>query len=247
MTDPFHLFLACAGLLIAGLVKGAAGMGFSTTALPLLVLVLGVETAMPLVILPSLSSNVFVMVEAGEFRAMVRRFWLLLVCLLPGLVLGLWCLAVVDRTLAAAALGLVLIIYGLYALTQPAIRLPAGLEKPLQAPVGLMNGFVNGLTGSQIFPLPSYLLMLDLKPNQFTQTNNIAFTLSSLVMLAGLTQIGFMTPAIFLLSICGIVPTYLGVRLGSRLRARLDVEAFRKMVVIVLMALGLVLVIKWLV
>ncbi|MDP4594786.1 MAG: sulfite exporter TauE/SafE family protein [Beijerinckiaceae bacterium] len=247
MVDPLHIALAAAGLFIAGLVKGAAGMGFSTTALPLLVLSLGVETAMPLVLIPSLSSNVFVMIEAGEFRAMVSRFWLMLLCLVPGLCLGLWCLAVVDKASAAAVLGLVLVVYGIYALTQPAIKLPPHLERPLQPPVGLLNGFVNGLTGSQIFPLPPFLLTLDLKSNQFTQTNNIAFTLSSLIMMAGLTQIGFMTKAIFVLSVFGIVPTYIGVMLGGKVRARLDVETFRKLVLLVLMALGLVLVVRWMV
>jgi uncharacterized membrane protein YfcA len=247
MLDWSQLLFAASGLLAAGLVKGTAGMGFSTTALPLLVLSLGVETAMPLVLIPSLSSNVFVMIEAGEFDAMVRRFWLMLLCLVPGLILGIWCLAVVDKASAAAVLGLVLVVYGIYALSRPAIRLPPHLEKPLQVPVGVMNGFVNGLTGSQIFPLPPYLLTLDLKPNQFTQTNNIAFTLSSLVMMAGLTQIGFMTLPIFLVSIAGIVPTYFGVKLGGMVRARIDAGTFRKMIIVVLMALGAVLIAKWLV
>jgi uncharacterized membrane protein YfcA len=244
MLDWTQLVYAALGLLIAGLVKGAAGMGFSTTALPLLVLSLGVEKAMPLVLIPSLSSNVFVMIEAGEFGSMVRRFWLMLLCLVPGLILGIWCLAVVDKVSAAAVLGLVLVVYGVYALSRPAIRLPPHLEKPLQVPVGITNGFVNGLTGSQIFPLPPFLLTLDIKPNQFTQTNNIAFTLSSLVMMAGLTQIGFMSLPIFLVSIAGIVPTYFGVKLGDMVRARIDADTFRKMIIVVLMALGAVLIVK---
>jgi uncharacterized membrane protein YfcA len=245
MIDAYHIFLAALGLCVAGLVKGAAGMGFSTTALPLLVLALGVEKAMPLVLIPSMSSNVFVMIESGEFGAMVRRFWLLLLCLLPGLVLGIWCLSVVDRGLAAAALGSIIVVYGVYALTRPVLRLPQHLERPLQVPVGIANGFVNGLTGSQIFPLPPYLLMLDLKPNQFTQTNNIAFTLSSLVMMAGLTTIGFMTKEIFLLSIAGIVPTYLAVKAGGMIRNRIDPDTFRKVVICVLMVLGAALVVRW--
>lgn len=244
MIDATQLTLAFLGLAIAGLVKGAAGMGFSTTALPLLVLSLGVEKAMPLVLIPSLSSNIFVMIDSGEFRAMSRRFRLLFACLIPGLVLGLWCLAVIDKTSAGAALGLVLILYGSYALSRPQLKLNPELEKPLQIPVGIANGFVNGLTGSQIFPLPTYLLSLDLKPNQFTQTNNIAFTLSSLVMMAGLTKIGFMTLEIFLLSIAGIIPVYFAVKAGGLMRNVIDPDMFRKLVLIVLMVLGAALIAK---
>ncbi len=247
MSEPYQILLACLGLSVAGLVKGAAGMGFSTTALPLLVLALGVEKAMPLVLIPSLSSNIFVMIESGEFIGMIRRFWLLLISLIPGLLLGIWCLAIIDKTLAGAALGTIILVYGVYAFTQPALKLRKALEKPLQVPVGMANGFVNGLTGSQIFPLPPYLLKLDLKPNQFTQTNNIAFTLSSLVMMAGLTKIGFMTKEIFLLSIAGIIPTWISVKLGGMIRNRIHPETFRKMVLAVLMALGAVLVVRWLV
>lgn len=246
MLDPSQIAMAIAGLSVAGLVKGAAGMGFSTTALPLLVLALGVEKAMPLVLIPSMSSNIFVMVESGEFTAMVRRFWLLLVSLIPGLLLGIWSLAVVDKALAGAALGTIILVYGIHAFTRPALRLRQALEKPLQVPVGIANGFVNGLTGSQIFPLPPYLLTLDLKPNQFTQTNNIAFTLSSLVMMAGLTQIGFMTREIFLLSVAGIIPTYFSVKIGGLIRRRIDPVTFRKIVLAVLMALGAALVARWL-
>ncbi|MGE3645110.1 MAG: sulfite exporter TauE/SafE family protein [Beijerinckiaceae bacterium] len=246
MFDVFHIAMAFCGLAIAGLVKGAAGMGFSTTALPLLVLALGVEKAMPLVLIPSLSSNIFVMIECGEFNAMIRRFWLMLLFLIPGLIAGIWCLAVVDRRAAAAFLGAVLLTYGIYALSRPVFRLDEKLEKPLQIPVGIANGFVNGLTGSQVFPLPPFLLTLNLKPNQFTQTNNIAFTLSSLVMMAGLTKIGFMTKEIFLLSIAGIIPVWFSVKLGGAIRNRIDPETFRKMVLVVLMTLGAVLILRWL-
>lgn len=244
MIDVAQIALAFAGLAIAGLVKGAAGMGFSTTALPLLVLALGVEKAMPLVLIPSLSSNIFVMIDSGEFGAMTKRFWLLLASLIPGLVLGLWCLAVIDTAIAGAVLGLVIILYGCYALGRPQLKIGPRWEKPLQIPVGVANGFVNGLTGSQIFPLPPYLLTLDLKPNQFTQANNIAFTLSSIVMMAGLTQIGFMTREIFLLSIVGIVPVYFAVRAGGLIRNRIDPGLFHKMVLVVLMVLGAALIAK---
>ena len=101
MSDPQQWIAAAGALAVAGLVKGAAGMGFSTTALPLLVLALGVEKAMPLALIPSMSSNIFVMIEAGGFAAMVRRFWLMFLGLLPGLAAGLWCLALVRQSGAA--------------------------------------------------------------------------------------------------------------------------------------------------
>lgn len=57
------LIIACA-YLVAAFVKGATGLGFSTSALPILALGLGLKSAMPLVIIPSLVSNAIVMMQA---------------------------------------------------------------------------------------------------------------------------------------------------------------------------------------
>lgn len=61
------LIIACA-YLVAAFVKGATGLGFSTSALPILALGLGLKSAMPLVIIPSLVSNAIVMMQAGHFE-----------------------------------------------------------------------------------------------------------------------------------------------------------------------------------
>ncbi len=87
---PLETYAAIgASLLFAALVKGVTGLGFSTTAMPLLTLAVGLERALPLVLMPSITSNILVMVDAGHFRASVRRFWPLYVALLPGIALGL--------------------------------------------------------------------------------------------------------------------------------------------------------------
>jgi putative spermidine/putrescine transport system permease protein len=70
------------GFLAAGGVKGATGLGYSTSALPVLTLAVRPHTAMPLVLFPALASNLTVMIGAGHFRSTLRRF------ILPGVVSG---------------------------------------------------------------------------------------------------------------------------------------------------------------
>ena len=91
--------------LFAATAKGITGLGFSTTCLPILALVVGLKDALPLVILPSVWSNLIVMRQAGRFRETVARFWPMLLALLPGLALGLWTLAQIDGVQAGAVLG----------------------------------------------------------------------------------------------------------------------------------------------
>ena len=79
--------------LFAATAKGVTGLGFSTTCLPILALLVGLKEALPLVLIPSICSNIVVMRQAGRFGETLRRFWPMLLALLPGLVLGLWTLA----------------------------------------------------------------------------------------------------------------------------------------------------------
>ena len=133
--DLSQIALIVLGFLIAGVVKGATGLGYSTSALPVLTLAVGLHTAMPLVLFPSMASNVAVMAAAGHFRATLRRFLLLYLALLPGLGIGLALLLWVDQDVAAGMLGLVLIGYGAFAIWQPELRLTPRQERTLQFPI----------------------------------------------------------------------------------------------------------------
>lgn len=240
---PEEITIAGIGFLAAGFVKGATGVGYATTALPIVALAIGLDRAMPLVLIPSLASNVMVMRAAGEFKQTWARFWPLFAALLPGLVLGLAALATVNTSTAARILGLVILAYALYALLRPHVVIPSHLERPLNIPVGVVNGFINGLTGSQIMPCVPYALSLRLSPDGVVQLTNICFTLSSLVMMAGLHHIGLLDAATLAGSAAGIVPAFIGVTAGSYLRTRLPPAAFRKGVLLVLMALAALLIV----
>ena len=58
----------------AAFVKGTTGIGFSTICLPFLAMTLGIKETLPLLIVPSLLSNILVMVDAGHFRSTLAQF-----------------------------------------------------------------------------------------------------------------------------------------------------------------------------
>ena len=225
------------GFLVAGLVKGATGLGYSTSALPVITLSVGLHTAMPLVLFPSIASNVTVMVGAGHFRTTLRRFLLLYLALLPGLGLGLALVLTTDQDVAASVLGLVIIVYCAFAFWQPALRLTERQERAMQIPVGLLKGL-----RIAIIPLVQFTLSLRLDAERFVQAVNIGFTLSSLVMVFGLGRVGLLNRSTFLISVAGIIPAILGSWLGGILRRRLPEARFRLLVLSVLMVLGAILV-----
>ena len=237
-----QITVVSSGFLVAGLVKGATGLGYSTSALPVITLGAGLHTAMPLVLFPSIASNVTVMVGAGHFRTTLRRFLLLYLALLPGLGLGLALVPTTDQDVAASVLGLVIIVYCAFAFWQPPLRLTERQERAMQSPVGLLSGLISGFTGSQIIPLVPFMLSLRLEAERFAQAVNIGFTLFSLVMVFGLGRVGLLNRSTFLISVAGIIPAILGSWLGGILRRRLPEARFRLLVLSVLMVLGAILV-----
>lgn len=234
--------LAALALFAAGIVKGITGIGYSTTALPLLALTVGLKTGMPLVLLPSITGNLLVMRNAGGFGEMARRFWPLYASLLPGLALGLWILPQIDDLKAAALLGCVLASYAAFMLVRGPWMMPEALARLVKAPVGFLSGLFNGMTGSQVMPLVPYLLSVPLSPSQFVQASNISFTLSSLVMLVGLAWVGLLGWTELGLTIAGIAPALLGVAIGNVIQKRLAAGTLRTLILVALLMMGLALV-----
>ena len=73
---------------------------------------------------------------------------------------------------------------------------------------------------------------------------NASFTVSSVMMVIGLTQLGLLTVPVAAVSIVGLIPVYFGIKIGSRLREKISPEMFRKLVLFTLIVLGGVLIMR---
>lgn len=230
--------------IVASAIKGLTGLGFSTSCLPILALRLDLKVAIPLVIIPSIVSNVTLMIQAGRFREVMRRFWPLYVSTIPGLLVGLFILISINVDVARAILGLVLVAYTLLALSNRPFRLSGDWERKLKIVVGLSTGFVNGLTGSQVMPVLPYLMSLNLHRKVFVQAINISFTLSSIVMLFGMNHLGYLTANTFWIAVSSLVPVLLTVHGAGILRNRLSVALYRNLILIFLLIMGAILSVR---
>ncbi len=114
--DNQTIILAFTAFFIASFLKGLTGLGFSTLCLGFLAVFIDLKLAIPLVFLPSITSNIMVMVEAGRFFEALKRFWLLYLSALPGLVLGIWFLGSSQNEAPKAVLGVVMFLYGIWGL-----------------------------------------------------------------------------------------------------------------------------------
>ncbi|BCS88711.1 sulfite exporter TauE/SafE family protein [Pseudodesulfovibrio sediminis] len=238
------LIIACilATFFFAAFLKGTAGLGFATTCLGIMATYIDLRLAIPLVIIPSLISNTMVMIDAGGFVTIFKRFRILYATCIPGLILGLWILGSGDTVLPRTVLGVSMVLYGSWGLWGGTARLE---HSPLlDSTIGLLTGLVNGLTGSQIMPILPYLMSLDITKDELVQAINTSFTISSLIMLLGLGKLGLVNTEVMLISAVGTLPVGAGIWLGGRVRRILPEAVFRKVMLTMITLLGLGLVVR---
>jgi uncharacterized membrane protein YfcA len=242
--NTLDVMTATVGLAIAGIIKGATGLGFASCALPFLVLAIGLKPAMALVIVPAMATNLGVLISAGNVRETIVRFKWLYLSMLVGVPVGVLVLEVIDQIVAVRLLGCVMILYALLAWWKPALHLSARLEQYLQLPTGFLNGIVTGLTGAQVMPLFPYVMSLRLDAARTVQTVNIAVLVGSSLLGLGLAVSGVLTRELLGMSLLAVAPSLIGVSLGNFIRDRLNDVQFRRIVIGVLFTIGLTMLVR---
>lgn len=244
MDTNILLYILCS-FFIASFLKGVTGLGFSTICLGILGTFIEPKLSIPLVIFPSLASNILVMLDAGHFQEAIKKFWFLYLWAIPGLILGLFFLSSIESQVSRAVLGCVLFAYGIFGLLKPNFLISPGISRWLFAPVGLTTGIINGMTGSQIMPILPFLLSLNLPKEILVQAINISFTTSSVIVLMGLSKLGYLNWQILGVSLLGIMIVFLGIKSGGKIRRRISEKMFKKMVLVLLIGLGLNLILSF--
>ena len=154
MSDTFSIAIWI-GLtfLIAGFVKGVVGIGLPTVAMGALSLVMPPASAAAVLVVPSLVTNLWQLLSGPAFGVLFRRLATMMLALCVGTILGISVLTGQNASLAGAALGAVLAVYGAIGLAAPRLMVPTNAEPWLSPVIGLVTGLVTGATGSSSYRL----------------------------------------------------------------------------------------------
>ena len=227
--DSVTLILVFAILLLAGVVKGVTAMGLPTLGMGLLSLVMPPVEAAAVMVLPAVLTNVVQLVTGPRLLLVVRRFWLLGLAAIAGTLVGGRWLGGLTSHLAPGILGATLLLYGLLGLSKVQLHTPPAWEPWLSPVTGLVSGFLTGTTGVTVMPAAPYLQSLGLDREDLVQAMGLAFTLSTFALAASLACAGgpLSEPHMALGSIAALVPAFLGMELGRRVRMRISQAGFR--------------------
>jgi hypothetical protein len=225
--------------LIAGVVKGLVGLGLPTITIALTSLVLPLTEAIALIALPTVFSNIWQAAVGGNFRAIVRRQWPLIVPLMIFLYATMGIVGQKGPSWAFLVLAAVLVLYSALGLFRIRLHIHADLEKPLAPVIGVISGFVAGVVGVPVVPLMPYLQGLDIKPSELVQTLGVVLCATSLTLTASLLNFGMLDGRRTIVSAAAVVPAIAGMYVGQHIRRRLSVEQFRLAVLWALLLTGL--------
>ncbi len=235
----FYLLFLLGTFLAAGLVKGVTGMGLPTVAMGLLGTVMAPAAAAAILVVPSFVTNLWQLFSGPALAPLLRRLWPMMLCIVLGTLAASTLLVVATPLWSGFWLGIALIVYALYALLAPALRVSARLERWLSPVVGLATGVVTGATGVLVMPAVPYLGSLNLSRDELVQALGLSFSVSTLALAIGLYWHGAFQVSQLGTSTAAIVPALLGMWLGQRLRARISPVRFRQCFMAFLILLGL--------
>lgn len=226
---------------VATLIRSTFGFGESLVAVPLFILFLPIEVAVPLSVLLSVVIALIVVVQDHQQIHFNSAKWLIIFAL-PGIPLGIVILLYGTELFVKLGLGILMIAYSLYALFgRNSIRLDKDSKFYLFI-CGFFSGIFGGAYGINGPPLVVYGNMRQWSAKQFRATLQAYFLPASLVGLAGYVLKGLVNQAVlkyFLISLPAVIPA---VFLGRYFNHRLKDDSFFKYIYWGLILIGIFLI-----
>ena len=241
-ATPGLIALLAVSLLIAGLVKGVIGVGMPIVAFPLLSMLVDVQTAVMLLSVPLILSNIPQALEGGLVTQTLWSLAPVLVGMIPGVWIGVAILLNVDPAVAKIVAGTAVILVAALILLAPKLQ----INQQLVGPVGLSAGFCGGLLGG-IAALSGplvfiFLLAKGLRGRAFTKEASMFLVVSSVLLASALTSSHRFDWHDVLISTFATAPVVVGALVGRKVRDAVPADAFKKLVVLMVLLSGAQLV-----
>lgn len=159
MFDTYFVFEVMI-VLFAGFFHGIVGFGFPMIATPLFVLFLDLKQAVLYTLFPTLITNVVSLKKANSFTDIWREFWLLIVSVMMGSVIGTHLLVAYYSHYYKLVVAAVMLLY----LNKERLHLSLGraVEKQKKS-ITVIMGFISGLVGGMANIMSPVLIMLILE------------------------------------------------------------------------------------
>ena len=233
-------------MLFAGLVHGTLGLGFPMVATPVLAVFFDVRSAILLTLLPTVAVNIASIWNSRQSLASIERFFPLVGFVLIGSIAGAYILASFDPDPFRLALaGLILI----YLWTNLSGRVPRQwIDANLIVAMGLFGilaGLAAGTTNVMVAILIIFFLSLDVPRLSMIPALNTCFLVGKISQIAVLSIAGLVSFSLLYETTPLAIVAVMALILGQRLRDKIAVNVYRRILHGLLVVLALVLILQY--
>ncbi|MEO0357537.1 MAG: sulfite exporter TauE/SafE family protein [Pseudomonadota bacterium] len=244
LPDPTLIAFASAVLLLAGTVKGFVGLGMPTVALALLTFQTDTRSAMTLILVPMLISNVWQFWRGPDRIGCAKRHWRFAAILAACVAATVWFSQSAPDAFLRAVLGLFVLAFCIFSWRNMVPRVPQQKARAFETIAALIAGLVGGLTAAWAPPLAIYLTGLRLSQDAFVQALGFLISAGSISIFVMFVAVGHSSAPDIAVSSVLLIPTLIGFSVGEWLRYRSNSDQFKAAFLCVFALLGVYLVLS---
>ena len=228
---------------LGGITQGILGVGLITVVISLLSFVIDVKETIALVIIPTIITSFFQMINGSNLKAIIKdtRYFLVFSTLI--IVPGVFLLKVLESDLILIFIAILLFMNSSLSLSNRVVAIPNHQNSIIQVSAGSLNGFIIGLTS--IYTMPFVFLLQSLKYNKekTVQFMGLAFLLYSSMQFISFSYSKLISINTIVPSLIVTLPVIIGFLLGKKIRSFISEKLFKKLFYFMLLMMsGIILI-----
>lgn len=231
-------------MAFATAVKTTLGFGFPLIAVPISANLIGARTAVVLIAIPVLFSNLLILLRGGGTLDELRQFWTMLVGVIVGTVIGAQFLGVLDPRLLSLIVGVTTLAFAVVSFAGGIPDISRRARTYAGPGVGLASGVMGGTTGIFAPLIAAYVHSLRVDKRAFVFWLTASFFLGGLTQALSYYRLGLYAGSLALYALAACVPVLVGTRVGFWLQDKLPAETFRWFVLGLIFVSGLSLILR---
>ncbi len=243
--SPWLIAYVIVVIMFCGWVQGALGMGFPMIATPLIAAVTSMQFAVVIILVPCLATVIVTLAKSPDFGSVLRRFWWVPACGLPGAAIGSKLFVLFPQFPYALLLaGVILVYLGMLRLGHVEWPLMKRHHRISGIGCGLLAGLCESTANIAAPPLIIYYLNISLPPLMLVPAMNLSFFIGKSTQFVTLAASGIASPGLWLITLPLAAIATATCLVGTRVRNRIDGETYRIWMRRMLFAIAIVLLLQ---
>jgi len=219
----------------AGFIQGLTSFGLSMVAIPLLILIMPLQEVVPTIIVLAMLTNALVIVTSRK-EIKFRKFGLLIMMGILFMPLGAYSLRYLNPNYLQLCFGILITIFSLLLILKKTF--PIKHEKAGYMVTGSISGFLNGSLSLSGPPIVIFLSMQGTNKDSFRANLSVYFIILNILTTVVFIANGLLNRVVFERILYLAPALVIGVLAGIFVSKKVKDEAFRKVVLVLLLISG---------